>query len=254
MKVIASDSASCVEASTSIPAAMSSLDQVVEQVKEFSERAAKAVDEGLNNASHVIKSTSAVATKEAEKAYGEAQVYVDKASGQLKEGEEYVVGKLKEGVALFQAYEPASSAVAAGTALLLIPATRRILYRQTLGRLRSEEAVFRSAERKSKTLAETVDIQSKEAEKLQERVKLAEEEYYRGLSKLKSASSQLQSLIKQVNKTEKNAKGLIRDLRELPSQQALALRAEVAQQKAAAKTQHDNLDRTLYQLVKKGLA
>jgi len=56
----------------------------------------------------------------------------------------------------------------------------------------------------------------------------------------------------QVNKTERGASSLIEDLRELPSTQALKLRAEVAMQLAAAKSQRIALDRQIYNLSKKG--
>lgn len=45
---------------------------------------------------------------------------------------------------------------------------------------------------------------------------------------------------------------MIEDLRELPSTQALKLRAEVAMQLAAAKSQRIALDRQIYNLSKKG--
>jgi len=56
----------------------------------------------------------------------------------------------------------------------------------------------------------------------------------------------------QVGKSEAAAASLIEDLRELPSTQALKLRAEVAMQLAAAKAQSIALDRQVYSLSKKG--
>lgn len=57
----------------------------------------------------------------------------------------------------------------------------------------------------------------------------------------------------QVASTERAARELARDLRELPSKEALALRAQVAGQAAAAKQQWQGLERTLYGLAKKGV-
>lgn len=53
--------------------------------------------------------------------------------------------------------------------------------------------------------------------------------------------------------TERVARELARDLRDLPSKEALALRAQVAGQAAAAKQQWQGLERTLYGLAKKGV-
>ena len=55
-----------------------------------------------------------------------------------------------------------------------------------------------------------------------------------------------------MSKTEQSASSLIETLRELPSSQALKLRAEVAMNLAAAKTQRAALDRQIYKLSKKG--
>ena len=56
----------------------------------------------------------------------------------------------------------------------------------------------------------------------------------------------------QVGKSKKAAAALIDDLRELPSSQALKLRADLAMQYAAAKAQSSALDRQVYNLSKKG--
>lgn len=56
----------------------------------------------------------------------------------------------------------------------------------------------------------------------------------------------------QVYSAEKKASSLVKDLRDLPSAQALKLRAEVALQLAAAKRQSSALDKQIYNLSKKG--
>ena len=56
-----------------------------------------------------------------------------------------------------------------------------------------------------------------------------------------------------MHSTERSAQDLIMDLRQLPSKDALALRAEMAAQAAAARMQRQGLERTLYGLAKKGV-
>ena len=57
----------------------------------------------------------------------------------------------------------------------------------------------------------------------------------------------------QVQSTERVARELVRDLRELPSKDALALRAAAASQAAGAKQQWQGLESNLYSLAKKGV-
>lgn len=59
--------------------------------------------------------------------------------------------------------------------------------------------------------------------------------------------------MEQVRSTERSARDLMRDLRELPSKDALAMRALAASQAASAKQQWQGLERTLYGLAKKGV-
>lgn len=56
----------------------------------------------------------------------------------------------------------------------------------------------------------------------------------------------------QVQKSESKAAALVEDLRELPSAQALKLRASVAFQAAAARKQSAALDRQVFSLYRKG--
>ena len=111
------------------------------------------------------------------------------------------------GVVLASEHEVAAMAGGAAAAAILLPAPRRLLWRLTLGRLRSPEAAYKSAELKVATLAEKVEAQGGEVQKLSERLGLAQEEYKRGLAKLKATASELRSLEARVGATERSAKG-----------------------------------------------
>ncbi|PIA24652.1 hypothetical protein AQUCO_193900001v1 [Aquilegia coerulea] len=70
--------------------------------------------------------------------------------------------------------------VAVATGLLLMRGTRRFLFRHTLGRLQSEEALYNKAERNVKKLNLSVDLMKKESKKLLERAAFAKTDMKRG--------------------------------------------------------------------------
>lgn len=77
------------------------------------------------------------------------------------------LGVPTEGVRTVVDNKETSIAVAIGVAAIGLRGPRRFLWRHTLGRLRSEEAVFKSAELRSVVLAEKVEGQALELKKLQ---------------------------------------------------------------------------------------
>ncbi|KAJ1393923.1 hypothetical protein SESBI_34600 [Sesbania bispinosa] len=115
---------------------------------------------------------------------------------------------------------------AISAAFLVMRAPRRFLFRQTLGRFQSEEARYASAEKNVKDLNLSVDLLKKESIKLLQRTALAEKEMKYGHSELMSTGTQLQRLAKSSYKVEARAADLIDRLRDIPSREALALRAE----------------------------
>jgi hypothetical protein len=64
-------------------------------------------------------------------------------------------------------------------------APRKLLFRLTIGRFQSEEAMYARAEAKVKEMRQSVDLLKNETRKLEERARLAEEELQRGRTKLK---------------------------------------------------------------------
>lgn len=64
-----------------------------------------------------------------------------------------------EGVDVVVSHKDEALAGGLLAAALLLPGPRRLLYRATLGRFRSQEAVFRSAELKAAQLGEKLEVQ-----------------------------------------------------------------------------------------------
>ena len=72
------------------------------------------------------------------------------------------------------------------------------------------QGMYRSAESKAQQVNESLADQSTEAQKLQERLGLAWQEYSSGANKLKSTNRQLQALANRVSKNDAKAQGVLR--------------------------------------------
>lgn len=108
---------------------------------------------------------------------------------------------------------PGAAAGASLTLLALaLPSSRRFLYRQTIGRLRSDAALAASAASRATALRGTVYEQQKEVAKLAERVLLASDEYTRGRSKLIAAGGQLRALGRAARRVLRPKRGFSRML------------------------------------------
>lgn len=111
------------------------------------------------------------------------------------------------GILLARENETTATIAGVGLVAVILPGTRRLLWRMTLGRLQSAEAAQKSAELRVQSLATRLTEHDGEVQKLSERLALARQEYERGLSKLQGAASELRSLSSRVEGTERKAKG-----------------------------------------------
>jgi hypothetical protein len=124
---------------------------------------------------------------------------------------------------------PASATAGALTFLALaLPGPRALLWRSTLGRLQSEEALFNACVRRSETLALDAEAASGEIQRLTEAASAAEVEMKRGAANLKSAARELRAMESRTYGMDKKATTLLNDLRVLPSKEAVALQEQVA--------------------------
>ncbi|KAF7836920.1 RGS1-HXK1-interacting protein 1 [Senna tora] len=146
---------------------------------------------------------------------------------QYRTYEDAFVNKVKDGLIVARE-QPAVAIGFAISAALVMRAPRRFLFRHTLGRLQNEEARYASAEKSVRDLKLSVDLMKKESKKLIERTGLAEKDMKYGHNELVGTGTQIQHLAKSVYKAEAQAVDLMDRLRNIPSREALALRAEVA--------------------------
>lgn len=233
--------------------ASSAADTASDQIRSVTDTAASNLDRGIHTATDVVKGATSRTIAVADEALVQARSYYAMGVAQYKVAEDHLFASLTDGVEVALANPNATTAVLTGLALVVLPGPRRFLYRQTVGRLRSEESVYLAAKRKSEQLGESVEGHAAEATKLTERLASAQTQYLDGMRKVKAASKQLQYLEKEVAGSEATANSLARTLRELSSGEAIALRAEVAAKLQAAKMQRKALEKLIYGITKQGL-
>lgn len=222
-----------------------------EQVKSAGAAAEAALDAGVSAVSAAVRSTLSAARSEGGAVAQRAQQFIDTGAAHLAATEAQAVEALRKGVH-FVSVEHREASVAGGVALaaVLLSGPRRFLLRKTFGRFRSEEAMFKSAEMRYGTLKSRVEEQQGELLKLQDRLSAAEQEYARGLAKLKSTAGELESLGSHVESSSKAVRALVTDLRQLPSKAALQLRSDAANTAAAASSQAKAVERSLRRVAK----
>mmetsp|Transcript_4116 Transcript_4116/g.12945 ORF Transcript_4116/g.12945 Transcript_4116/m.12945 type:complete len:238 (-) Transcript_4116:1189-1902(-) len=236
------------------------MEDVKKSVEDFQADAMSKVQEmtslftsSVANVSSAGTSAAATGSKSFNEQVDTIKDLTDTGIAHYKAAEEIVFSELK-GLVLTGMENPNTSmALIGGTALLVSPVTRGILYRMTIGRFRSEESVYRSCERKMHGLKDSVKESKAEFEKLEERVKLAEEEYERGRRKLSAAAGELKSLHGRVGGGERRADTLVAELRRLPSKAALSLRSEAAESAAALRRQRTDIERRMGRIDKTGV-
>lgn len=114
---------------------------------------------------------------------------------------------LKSGVHVAAEHESITMATIAATLMLMIPSTRRLVWRMTFGRFQSAESAFAAAEKRFANLQESINMQTKDSEKLLERFDAAKKEYERGLSKLTDTAAEYRRLAGRAESTERKAQG-----------------------------------------------
>ena len=174
-------------------------------ISEVVGQATAKLDETLSGAAAGVAAGVAAARVQGEAAASQAQGWWETGVAHYRATEDRAFGQLREWVALAGEHREAAAAGGVLAAAVLLPGPRRFLLRRTLGRLRSEEAAFRSAERHYASVTEAVEAQARDVKKLEERLGLAAEEYRRGLTKLRGTAGELQSLTHRVYDTQKTA-------------------------------------------------
>ena len=139
-----------------------------EQLSSVVGTASSALDSGLAAASEAVRAGVSSAARETSDIKSRLQQFYDTGVAHYQAAEQQALDGVKRGVWYVRHDHPEAS-LAGGVALaaVLLPGPRRFLLRQTIGRFRSEEAMYRSAELRYGALKERVEGQTGDLHKLQ---------------------------------------------------------------------------------------
>lgn len=217
------------------------------------ENVSTAFEDGLQAASTALKQSTATAKDEATKAAGVLQIGYNHILYGLHMADEMMLSTLKSGITYGLEHHVATSAVLGSATILVIPVLRRAVWRSTLGRFVNPERMAERCEATITSMIGQLETQKGEITKLSERLTSAQEEYARGLAKLRDAASEMRSLESRVQKSEKQSKDLLYEIRNLRATQALQLRSDAAVVVEAAKRQRHQVGKIVHKLDTHGL-
>ncbi|WOL00641.1 hypothetical protein Cni_G09354 [Canna indica] len=159
---------------------------------------------------------------------GNIQDFTLSLRSKLQVYEDALVDTVKDEVLVAYDHPVEACAIAATTGLLLLRGPRRFLYRNTLGRFKTEEKLLTAAESQLSVINESFTNLKKANKNMLTKISFGEEDLKRGSTKVRAAGHEIQRLSKYVYKIESQAADLMEDLRAMPGRTALELRAEVA--------------------------
>lgn len=176
---------------------MESLKEVFKGAGALPEGAKAAIDGGVDVAVAQLSKTVAVVAEASSDYVSTGRAHAEVARARLGELEDRAFAGPTATLSRAVAEAPyATGAAAASLALLLLPASRRLFWRATLGRASSEEAVFNACNRGAETLRANAEASAKELKRLRDAAATAEVEMLRGQSKLRQAAAELKRLVR----------------------------------------------------------
>lgn len=147
--------------------------------------------------------------------------------------------------------EAVGCATVAGFIFLKGP--RRFLYRNTLGRFKTEKDLLNDVEESMIEYKTSIQNLRKNSKYTLDKVVIGESDLQRGRTDLRSTGKQIQSVIGSIYKAESTAAGLMDRLRTIPTRQSLELRAEVASMASDLKKQRYVLEERVNQISEYGV-
>uniref|UniRef100_A0A7S0X0N0 Uncharacterized protein n=1 Tax=Chlamydomonas leiostraca TaxID=1034604 RepID=A0A7S0X0N0_9CHLO len=231
---------------------MSSFDEA----KKAACEAKKTVEEGITAAAKGLVKGAAGAADAASTSYAVALSYVDQGDVAIKQAcsmyhqvEDALVAGAKAGLS-YAAANPYQTYAVVGTATLLgLPITRRLLWRNTFGRLSNPDSVVASSAYKVESLKSRTPDMVLEAQKLEERMVAAQSEYKQSMAKLKATRLELQRLARNLASTEAAAVKVVETLRPLKKVDAsLPVRGEAAAQAATLRQTHVRVTKNIWRI------
>lgn len=157
--------------------------------------------------------------------------------------------------ALVLASEHQAEAIGCATVagFIFLKGPRRFLYRNTLGRFKTEKDLLNDVEESMIEYQTSIENLRKNSKYTLDKVVIGESDLQRGRTDLRSTGKQIQSVIGSIYKAESTAAGLMDRLRTIPTRQSLELRAEVASMASDLKTQRYVLEERVNQISEYGV-
>lgn len=157
--------------------------------------------------------------------------------------------------ALVLASEHQAEAIGCATVagFILFRGPRRFLYRNTLGRFKTEKDLLNDVEQSMIEYKTSIESLRKDSKYTLDKVVIGESDLHRGRTDLRSTGKQIQSVIRSIYKAESTAAGLMDQLRIIPTRQSLELRAEVASMASDLKNQRHVLEERVNRISEYGV-
>lgn len=213
----------------SVPRTMESVLETLSKAGAVPESARATFDGSIERVSHACAKQVAVAVESLSTYTDFASKHIDDATAAVRKLEnDFFKTPVRTVSKALHEYPYQVGAGALATSLIILPGPRRLLFRQVLGARNSEQAVFNSCNRSASSAKESVAAFEQELKLLRDKATAGEVEMLRGRYALKSAASELKRLQKKTLQNQIVVEDVLRDLRNLPSKESLALRTEVA--------------------------
>ncbi|XBH85222.1 hypothetical protein VPH35_073192 [Triticum aestivum] len=157
--------------------------------------------------------------------------------------------------ALVLASEHQAEAIGCATVagFILFRGPRRFLYRNTLGRFKTEKDLLNDVEQSMIEYKTSIESLRKDSKYTLDKVVIGESDLQRGRTDLRSTGKQIQSVIRSIYKAESTAAGLMDQLRIIPTRQSLELRAEVASMASDLKNRRHVLEERVNRISEYGV-
>ncbi|KAL6648231.1 hypothetical protein ACP70R_012455 [Stipagrostis hirtigluma subsp. patula] len=162
-------------------------------------------------------------------------------------------GAIADAVVLVREHQAEAIGCATVAGFILFRGPRRFLYRNTLGRFKTEKDLLNDAEQSMMEYKKSIESLKKDSKYTLDKIAIGESDLQRGRTDLRSTGKQIQALIGSIYKAESTAAGLMDRLRTIPTRQSLELRAEVASMASDLKNQRYVLEERIKKISEFGV-
>ncbi|KAL5218602.1 hypothetical protein ABZP36_019286 [Zizania latifolia] len=162
-------------------------------------------------------------------------------------------GTISDALVLVNEHQAEVIGCATVAGFIILRGPRRFLYRNTLGRFKTEKDLLNDAEQSMMEYTKSIEHLKKDSKYTLDKIAIGESDLQRGRTDLRSTGKQILSLISSIYKAESTAAGLIDRLQTIPTRQSLELRSEVASMASDLKSQRYVLEERINKISEYGV-